>query len=224
MLKMQSVEQCWVFSSINQACDGVDHMGFVLGVGDAEPVAAGGQDRTVGMAGLNEFVHHTGDVAFALEFLPALPEEAQKAGLEVFEEVGTAEPEVHRGNGSSRNVNTLITGSGAADHTIAISLNVEDFLNMGEVVLAIDCADASVDVTVIGKGVFKGVADHPDFITGAFGQAGEEASGAGVGISAVEVVGIDDCKVFMDDMAGGADGVGSSPRFFAALRDRESLR
>lgn len=90
--------------------------------------------------------------------------------------------------------------------------NITDFSDVLEVARGVRTAYTTGDAAALGKGLAKGVADED-----AFRRVGGEGLGKeAVCAVAVEVVGINDGKGAVDQVAGYPDGVARAPGLFAA--------
>lgn len=172
---------------------------------------------------MDELVDHGRDVAFAFQLGAVDLEEAEKAVLELGEEFGRKDPEIHRDRDIVFDLAKFFVEIVSFDEPAEIASDVEVFFDPGEETVA-DLADAAIDRAVIGKGIDDLVTDESagEFL-GGWGRIFQESGGLSVGIAPVEVIGIDHREGAVDFMAGGADGVSGAPRFFASFGDGEAF-
>jgi len=178
---------------------------------------------TVNEASVDEVIDDGGDVALAFFFVNMLRKEGGEVSIELGEEGEGKGPKVHGDDDVFFDLAGLSIESSAFDEIDILAGDVDDFFNtFEEAFLAL--ADAAIDGAVIGKGVYDLVSYEGvvSFVAG--GRiASEEACGLLVGIGSVEVVGIDDGEGAINFIARSENGVGSSPRFFAAFGDGEAI-
>ena len=139
-------------------------------------------------------------------------------------EVGWGEaPEVHGNDVLFVDFAFVVIEAGAGDGAAVFAGNINDFFYVGEELFCIQGADATIDSTVFGEGVDKIISY--DGVVGGRGVEGvEEIGGNLIGVGAIKIVGVDDGEGFLNDVAGGAYGVSSAPRFFAFSRDFKPFR
>ncbi len=138
----------WVATGGDERLDVFDHMWFVVGVGDAEPVRGRGEDVAVGLASVDEVVNGGGKVAFAFELGAVVFEKIDKIVLEFGKVAVSESPEVHGDDDVFFDLASVARGVGSFDVAAGGSGDVDDFLDSFEESV-FGLADASIDRAVV---------------------------------------------------------------------------
>ena len=210
-----------VLAGFVKRVEGCLNAGFVFLIGDAEPTGVGGQHADASLLIGDERADGGGEVEFGLEVGVFFAEEGDELIFEQRKEGGGEGPAVHGDDGVGGENDRGAVGPRDAGATGRVGLEGGLLLDAGEPAGGVNLTDAAGDGAVLGECVSETEADHREFGYAWVGDI-EELGEAAEGVSAVEIVGVDDGEGAVHDATGAPDGVAGAPGFHAVRRRSEA--
>ncbi len=209
-----------------QFCQLLNHIGAILGISNAKPLACSVKNLAGCLASLYEVVDHQGDKELALQILNVLgvAEELLKVSFAMLEIVGGEAPEVH-GNGG---------GVGDADplavvveilHNAIVTLYLRALNHRGEMMgLLVVLTDSTAYGSAFAEGVINAEAHHCILARTALWEFTEEFTHNLESVAVVKVIAVQYSKGFANNILAHHDSVVGAPRLLTTFGNGKAFR